>query len=101
MKLTDEMLKRAEEIGNSWSDHAMLLKAVDLILELESKQRLPLPANIDCIWQRGGRQKVLKTYLQLHDKNIGAHWMWIAIERVAAGESIENVLAEYGYKIKW
>ena len=52
----------------------------------------------DAEWQRGGRQDVLRTYLLLHQKKLGAHWMWIAIERIAAGEPEEKVFAEYGYK---
>ena len=35
MNLVDRMLKRADEIGEDWSDHAMLLEAVNLIRTLE------------------------------------------------------------------
>lgn len=51
-----------------------------------------------CAVEHGSREDVLKTYLLLHQKKLGAHWMWIAIERIAAGEPEEKVFAEYGYK---
>lgn len=54
----------------------------------------------DAEWKRGGRQAVLRTYLLLHHKKLGAHWLWIAIERIASGEPEEKVLAEYGYELK-
>lgn len=44
-----------------------------------------------------GALDVLKTYLNLHEGKIGAHWLWCAIERIARGESESNVLWDYGY----
>lgn len=51
----------------------------------------------DAKWQRGGKQRVLRTYLQLHEYNLGAHWLWLAMERIAAGESEANVMAQFGF----
>jgi len=50
------------------------------------------------IWKRGGRQQVLRTYLKLHEQEkLGEHWLWAVLERVAAGEKEDDVLADYGY----
>ncbi len=52
-------------------------------------------------WQRGGRQQVLRIYLKLHQQErLGEHWLWIALERVAAGEKADEVLADYGYLLR-
>ena len=41
---------------------------------------------------------ILNTYLALHEnKVIGCHWIWAALERIAAGENEQDVLADYGY----
>ena len=49
-------------------------------------------------WKRGGRQQVLRTYLRLHEQErLGEHWLWAVLERVAAGEKEDAVLADYGY----
>lgn len=49
-------------------------------------------------WKRGGRQQVLNTYLKLHEQErLGEHWLWSVLERVAAGEKEDAVLADYGY----
>lgn len=48
-------------------------------------------------WQRGGRERVWNTYAALHADKIGAHWLWIAIERIVAGEREEEVMRDYGY----
>lgn len=49
-------------------------------------------------YTRGGAQHVLKTYLRLHrNKLFGEHWIWAALERIAAAESEREVMADYGY----
>jgi hypothetical protein len=40
---------------------------------------------------------VLETYIKLHEGRIGAHWLWVAIERIVAGESEREVMRDYGY----
>ena len=48
-------------------------------------------------WVRGGKQHVLKTYEKLHEGKIGAHWLWVAIERIANGEPEIEVMRDYEY----
>lgn len=49
-------------------------------------------------WKRGGRQRVLRTYECLHKGRLGEHWIWIALERIAAGEPEIEVMLDYGYR---
>lgn len=49
-------------------------------------------------FQRGAKQKILRTYVNLHSgKDNGKHWLWAVIERVANGENADSVLEEYGF----
>ena len=41
---------------------------------------------------------VSQTFEKLHENKAFAHWLWVAIERVVAGEPVEEVMADYGYK---
>ena len=51
-------------------------------------------------WQRGGRQAVLGTYLELHKGKLGQHWLYAAADRIAAGEDEVVVMADYGFERK-
>lgn len=43
-------------------------------------------------------EQVLRTYLALHSRKlVGMHWLWAAIERIAAGQPADKVLRAYGY----
>jgi len=44
-----------------------------------------------------GALDILRTYLKLHEGQIGAHWLWCAIERIVRGERESDVLHDYGY----
>lgn len=46
---------------------------------------------------RGAGADILETYLALHKGKIGTHWLWVAIERVVAGEPEVEVMSDYGY----
>ena len=48
-------------------------------------------------WKPHGKQHVLKTYELLHEGKIGAHWIWVALERIANGEPELEVMRDYGY----
>ena len=48
-------------------------------------------------FKHGAKPDILRTYLKLHEGKLGAHWLWIVVQRVANGESADSVLAEYGY----
>lgn len=51
-------------------------------------------------FKRGGANSILRTYLRLHERTgkiVGEHWLWCALERIAAGEPEERVLADYMY----
>ena len=52
-------------------------------------------------WQRGGRQAVLGTYLELHKGKLGQHWLYAAAERIAAGDDEAVVMADFGYGRAW
>jgi len=49
-------------------------------------------------WQHGGKTAVLNTYVRLHEGKIGAHWLWVALERVSLGEDEAEVMEDYGYR---
>ena len=34
---------------------------------------------------------------KLHEGKITAHWLWVAITRVAAGEPVDEVMRDYGW----
>lgn len=40
---------------------------------------------------------IMETVGKLHEGKITAHWLWVAVERVAAGEPVHEVMADYGY----
>jgi hypothetical protein len=51
-------------------------------------------------FKRGGADDILRTYLRLHERTgkiIGEHWLWCALERIAAGERETDVMADYDY----
>lgn len=61
---------------------------------MSAKRQLP-----QTVWVRGGKKRVLDTYVELHrGRLVGAHWLWVAVERVAAGEPEEEVMQDYGYR---
>jgi hypothetical protein len=45
----------------------------------------------------GAPADILRTYLRLHAGKLGAHWMWVALQRIAAGEGEAAVMDDYGY----
>lgn len=49
-------------------------------------------------WQPLGARDVRHTYLALHAHKFSAHWLWVAIERIAAGESETQVMCDFGYE---
>lgn len=50
-------------------------------------------------WLRGQNGRVLQTYIDLHrNRIIGQHWLWVAVERIAAGEDEAEVMADYGWQ---
>lgn len=53
--------------------------------------------DVQAEWKRGGKAAVLKTYAALHEGKLGAHWLWTAIEQIAAGANEEAVMRDYGY----
>src|SRR3990167_1814512 len=42
-------------------------------------------------------ESVLDTYCDLHRNKIFSRWLWVAIERVVAGEPEAEVMKDYGY----
>lgn len=42
-------------------------------------------------------KQIIATIEKLHEGKLGAHWLWVAIERIAAGEKETEVMADYGY----
>lgn len=40
---------------------------------------------------------ITAVYDKLHENKLGAHWLWCVIEKIAAGESEEEAMREYGY----
>ena len=40
---------------------------------------------------------ILNTYCKLHEKKLGQHWIWAAMERIAYGEPENEVMADYGF----
>ena len=47
-----------------------------------------------------GAEQVLRSYLRLHEltgQTVSQHWLAAAVDRVAAGESETDVMADYGY----
>ncbi len=60
-------------------------------------ERLPMSENK---WERGGKSYVLDTYEKLHEGKLGAHWIWIALDRIASGENEQDVMRDYGYEMR-
>lgn len=40
----------------------------------------------------------LNTHHKLHAGKATAHWLWVALSRVAAGEDVEQVMRDYGWE---
>lgn len=51
-------------------------------------------------FDRGAKQHILRTYIKLHQGKIGAHWIWVALERIANGEDETEVMSDYCYEYK-
>lgn len=57
-----------------------------------------LPLKVNGPLRPNREKQVFKTYSALNKKKlIGQHWLWVAVERVAAGEDINEVMGDYGY----
>lgn len=41
--------------------------------------------------------RLVEVYDALHKDKVTAHWLWVAIERIGAGEPESECLADYGY----
>lgn len=41
---------------------------------------------------------VLDTYLRLHEGKAFQHWLWAALDRVVAGDPVDSVMADMGYR---
>lgn len=55
-----------------------------------------VPANVMQQFKPGGAARVLRTYLKLSaQKQLGEHWLWCALERIANGEPEHKVMADY------
>ena len=48
-------------------------------------------------WRPHGKLHVLETYKKLHEGKVGAHWLWVALERIANGEPEIEVMRDYEY----
>lgn len=46
---------------------------------------------------RVGEREVLETYRKLHEGKLGAHWLWVVIEQIAAGIPEPEAMREFGY----
>ncbi len=44
-----------------------------------------------------GVASILRIYTQLHEHKMFQHWMWSAVERIAAGDDPAEVFKEFGY----
>lgn len=42
----------------------------------------------------------IETHDKLHANKATAHWLWVALSRVAAGEDVEQVMRDYGWERK-
>lgn len=48
-------------------------------------------------------REVVATVTKLHKGKVFAHWLWVALSRVAAGEDVEpvdDVMRDYGWERK-
>ena len=43
-------------------------------------------------------REVVATVTKLHKGKVFAHWLWVALSRVAAGEDVEQVMRDYGWE---
>ena len=41
--------------------------------------------------------EILETYLTIHEKKLGMHWIYAAAFRLAGGESEADVMRDFGY----
>lgn len=56
-----------------------------------------LEAAIKQMRNQSAAANVLETYVNLHEEKLFAHWIWIALSRIAAGEPEVDVMYDYGY----
>lgn len=44
-----------------------------------------------------GEREIIATYEKLHEGKLGAHWLWVVIEQIAAGVPETQALREFDY----
>jgi hypothetical protein len=44
-----------------------------------------------------GDRSIVATYDKLHKDKLGAHWLWCAIEQIAAGVPEDEAMRSFGY----
>ena len=47
--------------------------------------------------ERARQAKIADVYDKLHEGKLGAHWLWCVIEMIAAGQSEEEAMRNFGY----
>ena len=50
--------------------------------------------------EKARQAAITAVYDKLHENKLGAHWLWCVIEKIAAGESEEEAMREYGYYVR-
>lgn len=79
------------ECGNEW-------RGMEWVRTRPAAEAVGVPDDLVQQFPDGGAEHVLRIYLDLHaSKIVGAHWLWALVERVAAGESADRALRDYGY----
>lgn len=43
-------------------------------------------------------RRIVEIVTKLHAGKATAHWLWVALSRVAAGEDVEQVMRDYGWE---
>ena len=44
-----------------------------------------------------GEREIIATYKALHANKLGAHWLWVVIEQIAAGVPEDEAFKSFGY----
>lgn len=42
-------------------------------------------------------RRIVEIVTKLHAGRTTAHWLWVALSRVAAGEPVDEVMRDYGW----
>lgn len=100
VKLAERLLVDIEQAVRSFARYHKYAIGADLRREAMKVVRYTHRAWRQRAAQLDWTRRVVKVVRKLHAGKVTAHWLWVALSRVAAGEDVEQVMRDYGWERK-